>query len=69
MPARRGALPTLEAAKFNLPGFDLASVTNSFALLTGTEGCTTKMWGEYATIVTGESAQNARHRHDLSPYV
>ncbi len=52
-PARCGAPPTPEIAKLSFPGFAFASATSSFTEPAGIDGCTTRMCGEYATIVTG----------------
>jgi hypothetical protein len=49
-PATCGALPIAVTAKLSLLVFD--SATSSCRLLAGTEGCTTSMCGEYASIVT-----------------
>ena len=56
-PARCGAPPRL-VAKLSLPGFALASATNSLIVFTGTLGCVARRCGEYETVITGTRSRS-----------
>ena len=52
-PARCSEEPNAPIAKFNRPGFSLATVTSSATFLTGSEGCATSTDGDDETMVRG----------------